>query len=271
MIKINSITERLMYNTIKIETQTGSGTGFFFEFKYDNNVSVPLLITNKHVVNNNENEIVNFHVHLSGANEEPLFETAVVTLETKWYFHPTYDLCCTPIAHLIKYLKEKYEKNMFYIPLSEELILNQSETEELNAQEAVSMIGYPNGLWDKYSKLPIFRKGYTAFHPGIDFNNESLGIVDMACFHGSSGSPIFILNEGLYSNKNGNTVVGNRVMLLGILYSGPTKQIIGDIVETQDLKTVSVSKSLINLGYYIKSRELLYFKSIFETLVKNKE
>ena len=269
MIKIDTNSEKLMYNTIKLETQNGTGTGFFFNFLFENDsVRVPVIITNKHVINDNENEQVRFHLHIKNENDEPV-ETFDMLLNTKWFFHSKYDLCCTPIAPILTTLKEKYNKQVFYCPIDESLILSQNESEELDAQEEVTMIGYPRGLWDEYNKLPIFRKGYTAFHPGIDFNNKSLGLVDMACFPGSSGSPIFLLNEGVYSKKNRGAFIGERLKLIGILFSGPTIKTTGKIVEVQDFKTVSISENLINLGYYIKAREILEFKPIFEKLIKN--
>lgn len=54
------------------------------------------------------------------------------------------------------------------------------------------MVGYPIGLADARNNYPIFRKGYTAAHPAVDFNEDGIGLVDMACFPGSSGSPIYI-------------------------------------------------------------------------------
>ena len=52
-----SISERLLYNTVRLEgLDKSSGTGFFFNFKFEKGI-VPVLVTNKHVVNNNPNEI----------------------------------------------------------------------------------------------------------------------------------------------------------------------------------------------------------------------
>lgn len=46
-----SLAEKLMFNTVRIETLDGSsGTGFFFNFK-QGELTIPVLITNKHVVN----------------------------------------------------------------------------------------------------------------------------------------------------------------------------------------------------------------------------
>ena len=43
-----------MYNTVRIETPKGVGTGSFFFFLIEDKM-VPVIITNKHVVNYNEN------------------------------------------------------------------------------------------------------------------------------------------------------------------------------------------------------------------------
>ncbi|WP_208959768.1 hypothetical protein [Dolosigranulum pigrum] len=66
----STISERLMFNTVRLETNDGSsGTGFFFTFKFGN-LLVPILVTNKHVVNNNETETVTFFLHLKGKNSK---------------------------------------------------------------------------------------------------------------------------------------------------------------------------------------------------------
>ena len=104
MIKIDSIGEQLMYNTLKLETATGTGTGFIFEFSIEDK-KVPVIITNKHVVNYKENEEVNFSVHIADKNGEPT-ESCNVRCFSKWFFHPTYDLCCTPLIPIIQQLNE---------------------------------------------------------------------------------------------------------------------------------------------------------------------
>jgi len=55
-----TFSERFIYNTAKIERSSGSsGTGFLFYFS-NNEMIIPVLITNKHVVNHNQNEFVKF-------------------------------------------------------------------------------------------------------------------------------------------------------------------------------------------------------------------
>lgn len=136
------------------------------------------------------------------------------------------------------------------------------------------MVGYPIGLADARNNYPIFRKGYTAAHPAVDFNEDGIGLVDMACFPGSSGSPIYILNEGSYRDKHGNSYFGSsRVMLLGVLFAGPQYDARGDIV----VKTIPTSTQIVesstrvmtNLGYYVKAAEINEFQKFIENSVAN--
>ena len=126
------------------------------------------------------------------------------------------------------------------------------------------MVGYPNGLWDTIHNYPLFRRDYTSAHPAYDFNREGVGVVDMACFNGSSGSPIFILDEGGYTDKNSHSFnLQPRVIFLGILFGDLQKLEIGELVSVDvqmQQKDVPVVPSLINLGYYIKSYELNEFR-----------
>ena len=81
-----SISEKLLYNTVRLEALDGSsGTGFFFNFNFDGKI-VPTLMTNKHVVNYNSNEPMKFFLHLKNGNEAS-DENFEVTFTSKWYFH----------------------------------------------------------------------------------------------------------------------------------------------------------------------------------------
>ena len=130
------------------------------------------------------------------------------------------------------------------------------------------MVGYPRGLWDQKNNLPLFRKGITSSHPAIDFNKKNVGVVDMACFPGSSGSPIFVLNENGYTDKEGTFHLGDkRLIFLGVLFQGPQFNAKGELIieniPTQH-KVSSVTPMMINLGYYIKANEVLSFKKIIK-------
>lgn len=231
------------------------------------------IITNKHVVNHKQDENVKFHLHLREENGES--NTSIgIKMNAHWYFHSTKDLCFTFVNPVFEGVKKAYGKDVFFIANDASIMATREKLQELSALEELVMVGYPIGLSDTRNNYPIFRKGYTSAHPAVDFNDDGIGLVDMACFPGSSGSPIFILNEGGYRDKRGNSYFGrSRILLLGILYAGPQYDARGEIV----VKTIPTSKQVVesntsimtNLGYYIKAEELCEFQNFIEKGVLN--
>jgi len=263
MIQPQSISEQLLFSTVRLETKEGSGTGFFFHFKIDEQKCIPVIITNKHVVNNNQKQQVRFTLHVSDAGK-PSKDNIDITLMAEWVFHPKHDLCFTVLQPLLEQIKLKASKNIYYKPFTEDIIWEDSKLEDLNAAEDITMIGYPIGLYDRINNLPLLRKGITASHPALDFNDKGVGVIDCSCFPGSSGSPVVIYNDNGYSDKKGNTYLGaKRFIFIGVLFSGPVCDANGNI-EIQVIPTkqkITKSTSLmINLGYYIKAKEILKLK-----------
>ena len=194
----------------------------------------------------------------------------IQSFQTKWFFHSKHDLCFTFVNQLFEEVHKRTGKCVFSTPITPDIVYDSKKLEELSALEQVVMVGYPNGLWDQMHNYPLFRRGYTSVHPAIDFNRDGVGVVDMACINGSSGSPIFILDEKGYIEKNTQSFnLSERLIFLGILFEGPQKIEIGDVVdinidEKLQQKTVSIGRSLINLGYYIKSYELDEFRGFIK-------
>lgn len=175
----------------------------------------------------------------------------------------------------MSYVDVKFNKNVFFKSLLESNIHTDQQLLDLRAIEDTIMVGYPVGIYDQYHNLPLFRKGITSSHPGIDYQNTSVGVLDIASFRGSSGSPVCIVNEGAYSLKSGTTKVGsNRFIFLGVLTW------VGKLDTNNQIKMIEVPASTVpivttetmtNFGYYIKSREILQFKSkIMDAYIKQK-
>ncbi len=269
IIAPKTLSDQLLYSTVRIETvhrdnTVGVGTGFFFNIPLDANRHVPVIITNKHVVNNAD--VGSFVIHESeiiADKHQPAGKFLPVKLNNfsnRWIHHPAndVDLCAMPFQPLNSEANQK-GKTIFYIPLVSELIWNETKLAELSAVEDLLMVGYPIGLYDKMSNLPIFRRGITAMHPAIDFENKSIGVVDMAVFPGSSGSPVLIVNEGWFKSPTGALSAGSRAILLGVLFSMATFGVEGKII-VKDIPTgmspVSQSQIPINIGYYVKAKEI---------------
>ena len=130
-----SISEQMMFSTVRLERMDGSsGTGFFFNFVFDEKV-VPVLITNKHVVNNNPQEVMKFQLHLCDiANPTAsLNESFTVTYQTDWVFHTKHDLCFTFVNPLFEEVHKRTGKLVFSIPITEDIIYDAKKLENLSA------------------------------------------------------------------------------------------------------------------------------------------
>lgn len=271
--------EKLAYSTVRIECvynngSRGSGTGFFYNFDADGDSGghYPSIITNKHVVRD-ANE-VNLVFVKSDENNNPLDRehfTVKFNLDNCiFYKEENIDLCTFLIGHMLNEIKEA-NINLFYIPLDKTILPTQKQLTDLSTLEDIIMIGYPNGLWDSVNNKPIFRKGVTATHPNLDYNSKKEFVIDIACFPGSSGSPIFIYNESGYTDRSGNIQMGMaRIILIGILYAGPVMKSEGEvkIVEIPTAqKAISESSNMINLGYAIKTEYLIALEKQVNTFI----
>src|SRR3989344_2854162 len=116
-----TISEKMQYSTVRLVTNLDSkGTGFFFQFKI-NEQDIPVIITNKHVINGNEDEEVNFFLH--SKKEQGLGEEKInIRFKPKWYFHKEKDLCFCFFAPLLHQIKEILKQDVFFIPITEDLI-----------------------------------------------------------------------------------------------------------------------------------------------------
>jgi len=271
-----SLSEQLTFVTTRIEcrsstataTSTSIGTGFFFNFLAGEGKIIPVVVTNRHVIQGSKQGI--FQLTKANDNGEPIiggFENIIVDDFERWWLpHPddVVDLCVMPLGPLF-HMAEGKDKRFFYRSLDETLIPTEQALSELTALEEILMIGYPIGLWDSTNNMPIFRKGITATHPNLNYEGRQEFLIDAACFPGSSGSPVLLYNLGTYTNRQGATVIGTRIQFLGVLYAGPQYTVEGNIeilpVPTE-MKPIPVSRIPINLGIVIKSKKLLDFKPI---------
>ncbi|WP_311398381.1 S1 family peptidase [Neisseria cinerea] len=279
------IANALIHNTVRIECfsaddqSISTGTAFLFLFDFNKTEVTPVLVTNKHVVFVESAKKIAITL-TKDENGSPNHEENITLIIEDFIQiclpHPdeNIDLCIAPVGHFFNQLI-----NHNFLPfikgLRESDIMQTEEMDQLSAFEEVFMIGYPNGLWDSKNNLPIFRRGITTTHPAIDFEGKKEFMIDVACFPGSSGSPVFkYIPAGLRKIENDGFAItaDETVKLMGILYAGPQQTISGEIYITTVNKPISVSSIPINLGFVIKAEKLLDFKPILKKfLEKNRE
>ncbi len=258
---------QLLFTTTRIDVNnTGSGTGFFFQFPISDKESIPIVVTNKHVVS--DARIGKFYLNSMDDKGNPILGNPITVefnnFKDMWLYHPeeSVDLCVMPIAPILR-VAEAQGRKVFYRAFSPDLIPDNSKLEGLTPIEEVIMVGYPRGLRDEIHNTPIIRKGITATHPALDYNNKPEFVIDIAAFPGSSGSPVLIYNQGSYATGDGITI-GTRIYLLGTIYGAPQLTLEGEVV-VKDIpirqEPISRTSIPINLGYVVRSQKILDFES----------
>lgn len=278
MTSVLSLSEQLLYSTVRIETilkngGISTGTGFFYRFADSGAEHIPAIVTNKHVIRGADKG--KFVLTKRSEDGSPIvsehFTIELSNFEDRWIQHPNpeVDLCAMPIAPLL------YEATLnnilfFFIMIDQSLIPNEEELAELTALEDIVMIGYPNGIWDSVNNMPVIRRGITATHPNLNYNGRTEFMIDAACFPGSSGSPVFLYNIGSYTTKTKGTIIGpSRIKFLGVLYAGPQHIVAGKIqvvtIPTSE-QPISLSGIPNNLGLVIKAQRLKEIDEIFRSM-----
>lgn len=262
-------TTQLMFSTIRISTSypdgaTGSGTGFFYSDNHSENKGIDYLITNKHVVDGASEINLRFHGEPEGQKNNLTINKSVEVLITSkedvWFRHPDpeIDICAARVLDILSIEKINID-NIFYFAISDSSVPELEEMERYPAVLGVSMIGYPNGLWDEVHNMPLIRLGSTATNPVIDFNGSQETVIDIACFPGSSGSPIMFHDRSYFASAS---------RFLGVLYAGPVMTSEGDVkveaISTQKRMYTEIDV-MINLGYVIKSEVVFKFISEIRT------
>ncbi len=168
----------------------------------------------------------------------------IVNLQESVIYHPDkdVDLCGIPLELLKVGGKSGKALNSIIITILDNMAFPDEELIDLTPIEEVVIIGFPAGLTDSKTGLPVIRKRITAYHPGIDFNGKSLGLLDVTSYPGSSGSPVLIFNQGSYPTQNG-IAIGSRGIFLGIL--------IGHSQGSNDIDMAD-----LHLGGYVKTKAL---------------
>lgn len=269
IIERMSISERLTYSTVLIKCtyangSQGSGTGFVINLCRNSDFCVPVVITNNHVVDDAVEIVFGFcKADDTGAplDREQIWIKCDLA---SWKHHPdpNVDLQCFPLAGLLKELDSK-QIRIFYVSLDSELIPPKKVLDELSAMEDVVMFGYPNGISDEYNHKPVIRRGITATHPKNDYQGKKEILLDIPAFPGSSGSPVFILNQGSFATSNG-IALGNRIFLLVVLRAGPMFNAAGNLLFSNvPVLPTPVTQIPMNLGVIIKSEKILDFEILF--------
>lgn len=260
---VESIAEQLFFTTVRVEAESDAGcksVGTSFIFTHENQgIKHGFLVTNKHVVKGNSKGLLTF---IAAAEGKPNLGSGhgleITGFDELWHGHPSesIDVTIAPLGQIIKLLEE-HGFASFFKSISIQIVPTDEEILGLDALEEVIFIGYPNNIWDKANFLPVARRGITATPLSIDFDGEKKFLVDASVFPGSSGSPVFLYNAGMYHDKKGTTYAATRVFFLGVISGVYCHE--EELIRVPELTSTSVSHSvqMINLGIVYKASTVI--------------
>lgn len=221
-MNLDDIGTQLLFTTVHlwVENNNGSkstGTGFIYTVPSKvEGATLPFLVTNHHVTKDASRVLVEF---IEGKDNKPNCEEKLrVEIDGgqfKQFVDQENDLVLLPIAPILNQFQSA-GKQLFYRTIEPQMVPETSVVNELGAIEDVTFIGYPSGIYDHKNSSPLVRRGITSSPIWNNFKGEKCFLIDAGVFPGSSGSPVFIFNQGSFPSKGG-LVAGTRLLFIGVI------------------------------------------------------
>ena len=263
-MEINSITKKLLFNTIRVDTvledgSEGSGTAFVMSHAHARG-TYTFIVTNRHLV---EGVRRGGLVFTQKRNGQPAFgerfQLNIDDFPHAWFLHPDpeVDLAIIPMRPLEQAARDQGVE-LYYHVIDSRQAPDAATLRSLDALEEVLFIGYPNGVWDQVNLMPIMRRGTTATPIALDFEGRPEFLIDAAVYPGSSGSPVFIYqNDTLRSNQN----VGRKFLFAGVIaavfFREETNHLVSAPVPANNNGAMVMGSEMIDLGLVIKAQAVL--------------
>jgi hypothetical protein len=287
-LKTLRLSEKIIYSTVRIEciksdNNLHGGTGFIFEFSSLPGVYV--VVSNKHVVEDSVEGGFVFNTEDGNGNlvTGQFLRFKADNFSKLWYYHPdpNVDLAIMPVGEIFNDWLKRGTKP-FITRIDSSTIPNEAQWRELHTLEDVVIVGYPDMIMDSINNLPLSIKGATATHPNFDYDGKKEFLVSAGIYPGSSGSPIFLVDDNFNKKSQDSAKEGERdkARLLGIIYAGFEYSVEGKIVKgipgtqfatsTVDDHTM-ISKIPMGITLAIRSTELKDFEPILKEQLEKLE
>ena len=263
-MEINSITKKLLFNTVRVDTvledgSEGSGTAFVVSHAHPRG-NYTFIVTNRHLV---EGVRRGGLVFTQKRNGQPAFgERFQLNIEDfphAWFLHPdpAIDLAIIPMRPLEQAARDQGVE-LYYHMIDSRQAPDAATLRSLDALEEVLFVGYPNGVWDQVNLMPILRRGTTATPIALDFEGRPEFLIDAAVYPGSSGSPVFIYqNDTLRPNQN----VGRKFLFAGVIaavfFREEANHLVSAPVPANNNGSMVMNSEMIDLGLVIKAQAVL--------------
>lgn len=257
-MELETFYDQLFFTTARLAYSAGGkdwvGTGFVYGVETDAGTA-HFLVSNRHVLGLAERMTIT--MVRAQAGEPLLGQQATVLVEdvpnrVTEHSNPLVDVAVMPMSGIFEQMDQSGEPAYFRsVPAS--LTLSTRDAALLDSVVDVAFVGYPNGLFDTTNFLPIVRRGTTATPIRVDYCGAPAFLVDASIFPGSSGSPVFLTEQGIaFRRGQGFSIGGVNQKLLGVIAAVHTRSLTGEIAEVTTALSVSIAEP-IDLGIVYKA------------------
>jgi hypothetical protein len=262
-MEINSLTKRLLFNTIRVDTilddgSEGSGTAFVISHPTPRGQAT-FIVTNRHLIDGVKEGGLVFTQKRQG---QPLlgkrFQLNIEDFPQAWFMHPDpeVDLAIMPIRPL-EQAAHAQGVELYYHVIDSRLAPDGTALRALDALEDILFVGYPSGVWDQVNLMPIMRRGTTATPIALDFEGRAEFLIDAAVYPGSSGSPVFV-----YQPESGRPLreSGRRFLFAGVVAAVFFREEANHLVPIPvpaNNNSMVMGSEMIDLGLVIKAQAVI--------------
>lgn len=262
-MEINSITKKLLFNTVRVDTvledgSEGSGTAFVVSHAHARGTHT-FIVTNRHLVDGVRRGGLVFTQKVNG---QPAFGRRfllhIEDFPQAWFMHPNseVDLAIIPMRPLEQAARAQGVE-LYYHVIDTRLAPDAAALRALDALEEVLFVGYPSGVWDQVNLMPILRRGTTATPIALDFEGRPEFLIDAAVYPGSSGSPVFVYQpESLRPGPAG----GRKFLFAGVVAAVFFREEANHLVPAPvpaNNGAMVMGAEMIDLGLVIKAQAVL--------------
>jgi S1-C subfamily serine protease len=262
-MEINSITKKLLFNTIRVDTvlddgSEGSGTAFVVSHAHSRG-TYTFIVTNRHLVDGVRRGGL---VFTQKRNGQPLFgqrfQLNIEDFPHAWFMHPDpeVDLAIIPMRPLEQAARDQGVE-LYYHVIDSRLAPDAATTRALDALEEVLFVGYPSGVWDQVNLMPILRRGTTATPMALDFEGRPEFLIDAAVYPGSSGSPVFVYQP---DTMRPTQSAGKKFLFAGVVAAVFFREEANHLVSVPvpaNNHGMVMGSEMIDLGLVIKAQSVL--------------
>ncbi|ODU13673.1 MAG: trypsin [Thiobacillus sp. SCN 64-35] len=262
-MEINSITKKLLFNTVRVDTvledgSEGSGTAFVVSHTHPRGTNT-FIVTNRHLVDGVRRGGL---VFTQKRNGQPVFgqrfQLNIEDFPHAWFMHPDpeVDLAIIPMRPLEQAARDQGVE-LYYHAIDSRLAPDAATLRALDALEEVLFVGYPSGVWDQTNLMPILRRGTTATPMALDFEGRKEFLIDAAVYPGSSGSPVFVYQpDAMRPNQGGGKKFLFAGVVAAVFFREEANHLVPAPVPANNHGMVMGSE-MIDLGLIIKAEAVL--------------